>query len=351
MKKALKIAVVYIGLIIGAGFASGREVMEYFNLRSSTSFTGVLAASFLFIAIAYIILSKASEDGISDYDGYIDSIAGRASPAVKKFMLTYMFCGLFVMFAGSAALSDSVSILPGITGAVTMAAICFVVLSFDLRGIVTLNLILVPIMICGIVYVAVCSALFGDTVTFSVPEASGDKVLLSAVCYACYNTLTAGAVLVPLAGREKVGTIRAAAVGGGFVIGLLIMLVWTVQGINLEILWDSELPMLELAALCGKTSKRVYTAVLFMAICTTAVSYGFGLMSHFADKIKTVRQRMMFAGTICLAALPPAMYGFSNLVSQLYSIFGYIGMAWTVWIIIDRYAGLKGTRDKDMYLS
>ena len=49
MKKSIKISLVYIGLIIGAGFASGREVMEYFNLRSNTSLCGVLTAAVILI--------------------------------------------------------------------------------------------------------------------------------------------------------------------------------------------------------------------------------------------------------------------------------------------------------------
>ena len=337
MKKALKIATVYIGLVIGAGFASGREILEYFNFRSNTNISGVLIAAFLFMIIAYLILAKSSEEGISDFDSYITSVAGRTAPLVRGFMLVYMFCGLFVMFSGSGALTDSLSLLPDFYGSVLMALICFAILSFDLRGIVTLNLILVPLMICGIIFVSVCTAIFSDIAVFSPTEYINGGVMISAVCYATYNTVTAGAVLVPLAKDLSIKTIRAAAVGGGFCIGFLIMLVWTVQGASFDLIHDSELPMLTLAALCGKLCKRVYTAVLFMAICTTAVSYGFGLMSHFSDKIKTSRQRVLFSAVLCLTALPFSLYGFSNLVSQLYSAFGYIGMIWIVMVIVDKY--------------
>lgn len=336
MKKSIKISLVYIGLIIGAGFASGREVMEYFNLRSNTSLCGVLTAAVIFAAAAYIIMSKAAENGISDFDTYIDSVAGRAAVWVKNFMMIYMFCGLFTMFSGSSALVYSLSVLPKTTGAVLMAIVCFLVLSFDMRGIVTVNVILVPLMVLGIVYVAVCTIIFGDAAAFSPYELASGEILLSAVCYAAYNTVTAGAVLVPLSNGSDKKVFGRAAIIGGFIIGLLILLVWLAQGMNFDALWNSELPMLELAALCGKTCKRVYTAVLFMAICTTAASYGFGLLSHFSGRIKTRQQRVMFAAVICLAALPPAMYGFSSLVARLYSLFGYIGMVWVLWIVIDR---------------
>lgn len=338
MKTVLKTAAVYIGLVIGAGFASGREVMEYFNLVSSVNPTGILSAAFLFMLAAYMIGAKAAEDRIPTFDEYISAVAGRSAAFVRYFMLLYMFCGMFVMFSGSGALLYETTSYSSVWGAAAMAAICFFVISFDLSGVVTLNLVLVPLMIFGICGVCVYAAVFGDVSTFMSAENTGAAVA-SAVCYASYNTLTAGSVLVPLAYNQKIKDIRKSAILGGFVIGLMITMVWTVQGESFDMLWNSELPMLTLAALCGKQCKRLYWAVLFMAICTTAVSYGFGIMSHFSDRIKTAKDRVMFAAVICLAALPPALYGFSVLVSRLYSLFGYIGIVWIIWIIIDRVRG------------
>lgn len=337
MKTGIKIAMVYTGLVIGAGFASGREVLEYFNFRSSTNMSGVLLAAALFMAVAYIILSSASDNEIYNFDDYVVKVSGRAAPVVRLFMLAYMFCGLFVMYSGSGALVDSLSGLPSLYGALLMAAVCFVVISFDMKGIVALNLILVPLMIGGIIFVSVSTAVFSSVPTFALMDYAGNGVLLSAICYSAYNTVTAGAVLVPLARKTDAKSIRIGAVGGGFCIGLLIMLVWTVQGMSLDILYNEELPMLTLAAMCGKLCKRVYTAVLFMAICTTAVSYGYGIMAYFGDKIKTVGQRVLMAGVVCLSALPFSLYGFSNLVAGLYSFFGYVGMIWVLMVIIDRY--------------
>ncbi len=337
MKKILKTVFVYIGLLIGAGFASGREILEYFNSKSNTSFMGILIASFLFICIAYIIISKASQEGICDFSSYIDSVAGKLSKHIKIFMFIYMFCSLFVMFSGSGALVDNLSLCPKFFGAVLMGLVCFIVLSFDLKGIVLINTILVPLMICGILYVSFCCAVFGDALTFSASDVARGEITMSAICYCAYNTINAGSVLVPLAKDMNKREISISSIMGGFIIGLLLICVWKIQGINFAALWDKDIPMMELAALCGKTCKKVYTAVLFMSICTTAVSCGFGLMSYFENKIKNSSDRIIFSAIICLAAIPPAMYGFSALVSDLYSFFGYVGMAWMIWIIIDKY--------------
>ncbi len=335
MKRIFKIVSVFVGLIIGAGFASGREVLEYFNYKSSTSIFGVVIASLLFTLVCYTILSRASQECIGNFNDYIGSVTGRLAPFVKLFMFIFMFCGLFVMFSGSGALVYTLTPLSSFVGALLMAIICFGALSFDLKGIVAVNILLVPLMIAGIIYVSVCTAIFGDELAFSPSEYFNNEAMLSAVCYTAYNTITAGAVLVPLAGGTDKKTVIHSAVIGGFVVGLLIAVVWAVQGMNFSIIWNSELPMLELASLCGKTCKKIYTAVLFMAICTTAVSHGFGIMSYFSGKIKSVSQRVLLSATLCLVALPFSSFGFSTLVAKLYSFFGYVGMLWMAWIIIN----------------
>lgn len=334
MKNVIKIAAVYIGLVIGAGFASGREVLEYFNIPSAGRIFGIPLSAALFMIVAYIILSKSAEEGIKTFDEYIERVGGRFAGVIKTVMLLYMFCGFFVMLSGSGALTDRMSVLSSFEGSVFMALICFFVLSFDLKGIVTLNVILVPLMIFGILFVAIYSVLFNDTQVFLQ---SGSSMMLSAVCYATYNTVTAGAVLVPLSENESVKNIRRASVAGGFIIGLLITIVWWVQQVYLDVIWDSPLPMLEIAALCGKVSKRIYTLVLFMAICTTAVSQGFGIMSHFSKHIKGLKDRIVFSAVLCALALPFSMWGFSSLVGNLYSILGYVGIIWIIWIIVDKF--------------
>lgn len=337
MKKIIKIVFVYTGLIIGAGFASGREVFEYFNIYSKTSISGILISAVLFAAISCIILIKASESGISDFKAYVSSVAGKAAPAVLIFMLLYMFCGLFVMFSGSGALIYDMTPFSSFDGAVLMALICFIVLSFDVKGIVVLNTILVPFMIFGILYVSTCVMFFKDITVFSPSYTLTFPMALSAVCYSAYNTVSAGAVLVPLSDGLSRRTVFLSTVISGVLIGGLILVVWLVQNMHTDIVSKSELPMLTLSALCSKTCKRVYSGVLFCAICTTAVSNGFGIMSYFSDKIKTVGQRVLFSAVICLAALPFSLYGFSNAVRNIYSVFGYIGFIWILWIIFDRF--------------
>ena len=315
MKQGLYLAFVYIGLVIGAGFASGREIMEYFNIPSGRDHSGIVLATFLLIVICYMILRRAYLSDLSTCDEYLHAVAGRAARPIKLLMQLYLFCGFFTMLSGSGALLSQSLMLPSVLGNFLLAFICFLVLVFDLRGVVTVNLVLVPCMIFGIIYICLCTA----------------------ICYVSYNTISAPSVLVPLQKGITVRGIRIAAVGGGFVLGLLILCIWLSQSLCFDALWDSPLPMLKLAAMAGRRQKQLYALVLFMAICTTAVSQGFGILSGF--HLTTRRQKAYGAGVLCLLALPFSLVGFSDLVAQLYSFFGVAGLVLTIVITIDFIRG------------
>ena len=334
MKQGLYLTFVYIGLVIGAGFASGREIMEYFNFPSLTSHHGVVLATALLILVCYLILRRAYRWNLNTCEDYLTSVAGKAAPWVERLMLLYLFCGFFTMLSGSGALLAQSFMLPPICGTLLLLALCFVVLSFDLKGIVALNTILVPCMIAGILYLCVDASLFHTIPTFSLREITRGTIG-SAVCYVSYNTVSAPSVLVPLQKGITPKGILIASVLGGFILGFLILVIWLCQSVYFDALRDSEIPLLKLAAMSGRIQKHLYTLVLFMAICTTAVSQGFGFLAHF--KLNTFRQRVKGALLFCLAAFPFSLLGFSGLVANLYSFFGICGLAWMVWIFVDFY--------------
>lgn len=334
MRQGWKLAFVYIGLVIGAGFASGREIMEYFNLPSGQDHSGIILATFLLIAVCYLILRRAYLWKLETFDQYLNSVAGRFAKPVKLFMLFYLFCGFFTMLSGSGALLRQNFMLPSTAGILLMALICFTVLSFDLKGIVTLNTVLVPCMIFGILYICTSAAVFGVRSAFSFRGLTRG-MLTSAICYVSYNTISAASVLVPIQCGITSKGIRTAAVAGGFILGLLILVVWFSQSQLFDALWDSEIPMLKLAAMTGRTQKNLYASVLFMAISTTAVSQGFGILEQF--RFCSAGQRVKGAALLCLLALPFSFLGFSRLVAHLYTFFGITGLFWMAWLFVDFY--------------
>lgn len=338
MKNGLKVAFVYIGLVIGAGFASGQEIFQYFTKFSRTNAGGVVVAGLCFIFVAYLILNKTYREGLITFDDYICAIAGRFTLPMRWFFRLYMFCGFFVMLAGSGALLRYAFGLNELVGIAGMAILCFIVFAFDIKGIVTLSSILVPLMIAG-VFIICSLSLIVSTPVFAPLEQFKNNPAISALCYVSYNTITAGAVLVPLCRLLSPRSIRVGSVLGGGILGLLIFLVWMALSAHYELLIGSEIPLYSLAVMNGSCYKWVYSAVLIMAICTTAVSHGFGLLSQCP--VRSEKERLLFAAVLCLGAVPFARFGFSALVEHLYSFFGYAGLIWLGMVLWDAVRSLR----------
>lgn len=330
MRKALGMAMVYIGLVIGAGFASGREIFEYFSIYSQTDFSGIIFAAFSFGAVAFLIMKRALTRDLNTFGDYIDDLCGKYGVVIRIFMYAFMFSGFFVMLSGSGTLFYRLFGTSRYIGTLILAAVCFVAFAFDLKGLVAINSILVPFMIFGIIYVCINAVLFDSVPVFSEAETLYKNRITGALCYVSYNTLTASAVLVPLCrGTNK----RTLLLGSGIsaaILGTLIFLAWSGINIFFAEFQNSEMPLLDLSGRNKAFGYYLYAAVLFMSICTTAVSHGFGLILGFNPK--NTKQRILIAAILCLTAIPLARLGFSQLIEKLYSVFGYIGILWMLWI-------------------
>lgn len=330
MKKTLGISAVFIGLVIGAGFASGREIFEYFCLPTQTDFTGIVLASFAFSALCYITMLLAKRINATDFGSFVSKISDKARIPIKLFMLAFMFCGFFIMMSACGVLAEEFLHLPPICGIVFLGLVCFEVFVFDAKGLVAFNTVLVPLIIAGMTFLCVTS-LMASAPVFSFWESARKNPILSALCYVSYNTVTAGAVLVPLSVSATKKQVASASAISGFILGLLIYMCWLAMNRFFDSLLLSEMPLLSLASNNGSFSKGIYAFVLFSALCTTAASHGFGILGEL--NLSTKRQRAIAAAVLCLSAMPFAGLGFSNLVSNLYSAFGYIGILWTALVV------------------
>lgn len=337
MKHALSISFVYIGLCIGAGFASGREIFEYFNIPSQADFTGIIIAATGFGLLSYITMSLAKRFFVPDFDAFIEKISPKLAPVIKIFMALFMFCGFFVMLSAGGTLFESTLALPFGAGVFLLALCCFAVFAFDLKGIVVINTIMVPLMLLGMIVLCVSSIICGVP-AFSFLGDIKNNFIISALCYVSYNTITAGSVLVPLSDTTDKRTLIRATILSAAILGFLIFLVWTTLNIYFNIIYSAEMPLLDLAAFYGDSCKATYAAVLFMALCTTAISHGFGILSKF--RFKKSSDRIIVAALLCLIAMPFAKFGFSTLIAKLYSAFGFLGLFWTA-IVIYRYMKMK----------
>lgn len=66
------------------------------------------------------------------------------------------------------------------------------------------------------------------------------------------------------------------------------------------------------------------------AIATTAISSAYGFLNNVSKNEKKYKQ---YTKIICILSIFAPLFGFSNLVNNLYPIFGFLGLVQLIFIL------------------
>ena len=140
MKNALGIACVYIASIVGAGFASGQEILTFFSVHGMRGIIGILISGILFGVCGASVLYRVYKTSITSFDIYITTISGKCVGAFCNTMaFTYMVVIFCVMAVGSGALLEQQTGIDRVWGVLGMLFLCALVLAFDVKGLIALS--------------------------------------------------------------------------------------------------------------------------------------------------------------------------------------------------------------------
>ena len=70
MKNILKVVLVIIGTLIGAGFASGKEIYVFFNKYGSCGLYGMILSGIILSLVIYKVLKLTKNNKIDEYNFY-----------------------------------------------------------------------------------------------------------------------------------------------------------------------------------------------------------------------------------------------------------------------------------------
>jgi len=337
--KIIKTACVYTGLIFGAGFASGQEHLTFFLRYGRWGIVGIVLASILIALCGWAVMDICARQKISNYREFMAAVFGTRLGAVLDIVTgIFIFVIFSAMLAAMGAMGHEAAGLPFTWGVVFAAILCLIVLMFDLRGMVQINVIISPILVVGALALGLYS-IFGS----AVPVFAGRAVNnwpVSAVVYASYNLIPAAAVLAAI---PKLVTTRKIAKYGGILGGLFLGIIGIVLAAallsNIGLVGQMELPMLALARNYGHLIANLYLMLLFLAIFTTAATNAFSLAEWLAARMSFSKIRIKVC--IVILGIAAAHVGFSNIVTHAYSFFGFLGIFIMISIIIYFFRGIK----------
>lgn len=320
-----KIAFVYIASILGAGFATGREMLTFFSKYGDVSIFSFTLSCILLSFFAICILKKVANTNAHTYTQFLQEIYGvTLGKLIQVFNIFFLFILFSAMIAGAENILNDCLYVDKNMCSLIFCTILYFSLIFGNSTIVKLNTILCPIILIGGIYIGVYINFFQSVDVFYIFN-EGIKPFISSTIYATYNTITTIAILFTLKDEIKNKYI---ALGSGIIGGILIFLIGVFMLVaintNIDILSDEALPILRLISDTAYI-KIIYMGVLMIAIYTTAIGNGFALIDNFVHNFNSIFLKRVFIFFVVVGGYLLSKIGFSSIVDNIYPIFGYLG--------------------------
>ncbi|RED56248.1 YkvI family membrane protein [Cohnella lupini] len=335
---SVQVALVFIGTVVGAGFASGREVMQFFTRFGYWGPYLIIVSTLFFVWIGARVMLLASELKARSYEDLNKYLFGEKTGRwVSNLMLIVLLGVNAVMLAGAGTLFSEHLNLSYQTGLLVTMFACFMLLRKGMNAILTINTFVVPLMIgftAFLVYETLKSPLSAHWIT-SKSELSPWAAWLSPFLYAAFNLSMSQAVLVPLGasiGNAKI--LRRGAWMGGIGIGLLLLAGHLALSARMPGILQFDIPMGGIARELGAWIHWIYIFLIFMEIFTTLVADIYGLTLQLHDR--TNASQWMLTLMLLLLCFLAGQFGFGPLLSTLYPMFGLLSLGWLFLISRDR---------------
>lgn len=351
-RSAWGVALTYSGTIVGAGFASGQELAQFFGRYGWTGLLGTVLAGALFAVLGYLSFEMGRNLGSVSYRQVLLRLAGPVGRILDGLTWVFLLASLAVMLAGARAVFTQHWHVPDHWGILAVAVAAILAVAWGNRGLVRFNTYLVPALIAimmGLALVALVSR--AADLTEPMLECPGLEVLaacnpislignnwiLATCLYVAYNMIIGFAVLASLGGQMPAAAGRG-TVWGGMIIGGLAMVATAAILLAGEPALNSEIPLLTALGHTERYWQHLYAMSLLVALLTTAAGDAYGLIARMQEYLAWPVGACL--ALILVLVVPISNFSFSWLVGVAYPLGGYLGLALMASVVFQSIRGL-----------
>jgi uncharacterized membrane protein YkvI len=336
----LKVAGAYIGTVVGAGFATGQEILQFFNRFGVMGLAGLAVTTTMFIVFGYIImvlgrkLKARSHMEIIMYSG-----GKKIGAAIDKIVTFFLLCSFIAMISGTGAMFAQQFNLPVMYGNILMTVLTAATVLTGIGGVINSISFIVPFTLTGVAVISILSIAHTPLSIIPAMPLIGENRLLpnwifAAILYVSYNIILSVAVLGPLGSEARdMKAVRNGVILGGLGLGLGSLMIYLTLSGNIWKIAHVEIPMMYIAGKISRKMQYIYSAVLIAEIYTTAVGSFYGFISRITNLEKQSVRSGIIVVVSAAIALIASQLGFSNLVKYLYPIEGCAGILLLISLI------------------
>ena len=339
MKEQIKISLAFVGLLVGAGFATGLEVIQYFISFGLNGLWGVLIAGVVMTAAGAAILQLGSYFLAEEHHSVFRRIAHPAiSRTLDLAVIATLFCVGFVMLAGAGSNLEQQFGLPTWIGSLIMLVLVATTGLLDVDKVSNIISAVTPLLILAVLTAFVYTL-------FNLPEGVGrlselamqeespvSPWWLSALNYNGLALILGVSMSLVIGGAHS--NLRAAGRGGligGVIYTILLAMAAFTLLMNIETVAGDDVPMLSLFESMHPVMAFIMTFIIFLMIYNTAIGMFYALGKRVTAKHPR-KYVPVFLG-LCAVGYAVSFVGFDTLMAYVYPVLGYLGLAMVALLV------------------
>ncbi|MCG7291960.1 hypothetical protein MHJ98_06275 [Corynebacterium afermentans] len=334
-KRSLAVAASFVGIVVGAGFASGMEALQYFVAYGTNGFYGVILASVTMLFAATAFMTFGSYFLAREHNEVFYNVTSKPAAFIMDWSaVACMFSVGFVMFAGAGSNLRQSFEWPIWVGAVAMLTLMLIVGRFDVDKVSSVigwaTPLLVVFVLIGSIYsftqVDVSWSEVDSYAQQEVSRADGTPYWwLGALNHTGLNALCGVSMALVMAGDEfDTKSTRLGGILGGVIYAVMLALLVASLLIQVESVNGNDMPLLAVIDNVDPVLGFIMTWVIFLMVFNTCLGMFYALAKRLTRK-KPERFYPVYA-IACIVGFGLSFAGFQPLVSSLYPILGYLGL-------------------------
>ncbi len=329
MKNIFTLVCLILATIIGAGFASGKEIVVFFSSYGLISFTTITLSFFLFYFSVKLFLNYSKTFKTKNIFEVNKQLFGKFSVIFNLcFLFSYcivlagMYAGIYEVYL--TVFNETISKIFTIF---TVFIVVFVLIG-GLNRISKFNNFFIPLTILLLIISAILSL---KNTNFNInfnTESNIINALISSVNYVGINMLLASSILLTVGKDYSKKHIKISSIISCLILVLLIFL------FNFVLINQSKLSDLPMATISGNINKLwgiVVLICIWFAIFSSILSVSYTIVSVVKISIKC---EIVSAIITSVLGYVFSLFGFNKIVECFYPLIGALGIFLIIIVFI-----------------
>lgn len=324
-----------LGTVIGAGFASGKEIVIFFTRFGPYSFLLILLSGIVFY-VSFRLYLKAGH--VIHPNNFTDVTNNIIKNKTSNFYNFIIFISFILVTSGMFAAVREVSFnfsnawFQNTIMIVTIFA-CYFVCKGGIKNLNKINAYIMPIVIVLILVLCTLTNVLVKREVLTIETNTLQTIFSIGSCliYVGLNIILAGCVLIQIGNNYTIKEINSASLFASVLITLILLFInGTILYSDYNIL-TSSLPMLNLSYKINNFWGILTILIIWICIFTALISSIYVIAKFLNVYIKNFKYCNIISIIITFGI---SLLGFSNIVTFVYPVIGTIGVFYTIRLCI-----------------